>query len=143
MITQNAEEGWFMSRSSILWEKEVEGPSYDHVLSAGDLVLCTYRLPSVHQYWINPVHIGRILRPLSGPIAGSYSSFNELKYCREAGYLPIRWSFGKTYYDRLSSLFPSPFGFETSVSVLDSNIDEIREILQLSGKEFQNYFNWP
>lgn len=56
----------------------------------GDLVVCSYRMPSVHQPWIHPVWIGAVQEPGDDP--EEWNGHNsERHFCEQTGRLPVRY----------------------------------------------------
>ena len=71
-----------------------------HLLSPelvpGALVVCTYRMPSIHQPWIHDIPLGVIHAPGTDPLAwNGYNS--EAYYCAVSGTIPVSYPFGKMH----------------------------------------------
>ncbi len=81
---------------------------------AGDLVLCSYRLPTPWQFWIHPVHVGVIREPGDDPAAWNGHN-SEQAYCEATARLPVEYlrpgkARGVLQHDAADSLFPVPEG---------------------------------
>jgi hypothetical protein len=83
-------------------------------MKVGDQVICTYRLPTPHQWWTAPLWVGVIEE--AGTDATSWNGHNsEAYHCAnflyvKVRYLPTSHSAGFTQRDQLCSLLPIQFG---------------------------------
>ena len=88
---------------------------YDAILrgrgmKVGDQVICTYRCPTPHQWWLHPWHVG-VIEDVSDD-AGSWNGHNsEAYYCANYLYVKVRYlghgtSAGFTQRDSLANLIP-------------------------------------
>jgi hypothetical protein len=69
----------------------------------GELVVCTYRGPSVLQPWIHPIYVGQVEEPDDDPdLWNGHNS--ERYYCEMTGTVPIRYDGGSRQHDRADSL---------------------------------------
>lgn len=59
----------------------------------GDKVICLYRIPCSHQWWIAPIRVGIVEEPGTDPAHWNGSN-SEADYCRLAGKTRVRYSFG-------------------------------------------------
>lgn len=73
-------------------------------MEAGTKVVCTYRMPTTHQPWIQPVHIGTIETPSTDPKDWNGRN-SEAEYCERCRIAKVRYSFG-VMYDNIDSLQP-------------------------------------
>ena len=79
-------------------------------LKVGDQVICTYRCPTPHQWWIHPWHVGVIEEAADG--ACDWNGKNsEAYYCANYQYVKVRYlghngSAGFTQRDSLANLLP-------------------------------------
>ncbi len=59
-------------------------------LTPGTLVVCWYRMPSVDQPWIHPIHVGMVEEPGNDPAA--WNGINsEAEYCEGCGRVKVRY----------------------------------------------------
>jgi hypothetical protein len=74
-------------------------------LKPGTRVICSYRLPTPHQFWAHgPAWVGEVLEP--GDDLAAWNGHNsERTYCQRTGHVPVRYSFG-VLHDRADALMP-------------------------------------
>jgi hypothetical protein len=60
---------------------------------AGQLVVCTYRMPRVFQPWIHPIYVGTVEEPGDDPAHWNGSN-SERHYCELTGTVPVRYEGG-------------------------------------------------
>jgi hypothetical protein len=79
-------------------------------MKVGDQVICTYRCPTPHQWWIHPWHVGVIEEVLDD--ASQWNGHNsEAYHCANYHYVKVRYlghngSAGFTQRDQLAYLLP-------------------------------------
>jgi hypothetical protein len=83
-------------------------------MKVGDQVICTYRCPTPHQWWIHPWHVG-VIEEVSDDPASRNGHHSEAYYCANFLYVKVRYlghgaSAGFTQRDQLASLLPIHFG---------------------------------
>ncbi len=83
-------------------------------MKVGDQVICTYRSPCPHQWWIHPWHIG-VIEEVSDDAASWNGHNSEAYHCANFLYVKVRYlghgtSAGFTQRDQLASLLPIQFG---------------------------------
>ncbi len=79
-------------------------------MAIGDQVVCTFRCPTPHQWWIHPWHVGVIEEP-SDDVASWNGHDSEAQYCANCLYVKVRYlrsaaSVGFTMLDSLANLLP-------------------------------------
>jgi hypothetical protein len=83
-------------------------------MKVGDQVICTYRSPCPHQWWIAPWHVG-VIEDVSDDPASWNGHNSEAYYCANFLYVKVRYlgsshSAAFTQRDQLASLLPIQFG---------------------------------
>lgn len=109
-------------------------------LVAGTKVVCTYRMPSVHQPWIHPVYIGVIQEPGDDP-ADWNGKNSERTYCEACEVLPVRY-YTNFPYD-LDDSFLQHDHIEDLVVVTDkqANLSHPEKVLEFLGEEAMRNYN--
>ena len=79
-------------------------------MKVGDQVVCTYRSPAPHQWWIHPWHVG-VIEEVSDDAASWNGHNSEAYHCANFQYVKVRYlgngnSAGFTQRDQLASLLP-------------------------------------
>jgi hypothetical protein len=70
---------------------------------AGQLVVCTYRMPSVLQPWIHPIYVGVVQEPGDDPAAWNGAN-TERAYCLRTATVPVRYEGRWLQHDAANSL---------------------------------------
>lgn len=74
--------------------------------NVGDKVLCSYRLPTAHQFWLHEVHVGTV--EAAGTDPKTWNGHNsEADYCASCKVLRINYG-TFTQHDSVDSLVPAP-----------------------------------
>jgi hypothetical protein len=74
-----------------------------HGFEAGQLVVCTYRMPSVLQPWIHPIYVGVVQEPGDDPAAWNGAN-TERAYCVCTATVPVRYEGRWLQHDAANSL---------------------------------------
>jgi len=106
-------------------EREARRGLMIYTPKTGDVVLCSYRLPTPWQHWLHPVHVGVVQEPGDDP--KTWNGYNsERHYCERCGYLPVQYNAGEgsiekafRQHDTVDSLFPAPEGKTAAWMVKD------------------------
>jgi hypothetical protein len=94
-----------------------------HGFEAGELVVCSYRMPSVLQPWIHPVYVGTVEEPSDDPRLWNASN-SERYYCELTGTVPVRYEGGWRQLDSADRLIRI-----TPVEAAMSHQDRVRRFL--------------
>ena len=57
-------------------------------MKIGDLVVCTYRVPSANQWWTAPFHVG-VIQDVEEPVNASVAS--DARHCAVNGYVKVSY----------------------------------------------------
>lgn len=60
-------------------------------MKIGDLVVCTYRVPSANQWWTAPFHVGVIQDVNETPDENSRMATSDARYCAVHGYVKVSY----------------------------------------------------
>lgn len=104
------------------WAARLVGPRVPFKLD--DRVICGYRIPTPHQYWIHPVWVGRICEPGDDAVQWNGSN-SERHYCEVCGKVPVQYDEsrpdGWKAHDYVGDLMPAPFGKTETWAIKDED----------------------
>jgi hypothetical protein len=107
-------------------------------MKVGDQVICTYRTPCPHQWWIHPFWVG-VIEEVSDDVADWNGSNSEAYYCANLLYVKVRYlggngSAGFTQRDQLCSLLPLMGDPVTESPYFGSGPAEAIRLYQFAGR---------
>ena len=74
------------------------------IIKPGTYVICDYRIPAEHQWWVHCIHVGQVMEP-STNLTQWNGRNSEADCCEATGTIPIRYKFG-VMHDTALKLHP-------------------------------------